>query len=48
MHSAEMHAAKIGAESLMIEIRQDLIVDPEYRKKINLILCECLKRKGFY
>jgi len=48
MNSALLHADKIGAESLMIEVRQDLILDPAYRHKVNTVLCQIFKKRGYY
>ena len=42
MYSADMHAKKIGAESLMIEIRQDLILDEKWRSELVDVLAESL------
>ncbi len=38
IYSAESHAARFGKVALEIEVRQDLAVDPSYRKKLVTVL----------
>ena len=47
MYSADMHAQRIGAQPLMIEARQDLLVQPEWRAKLVSAVVDSLAAMGF-
>jgi len=50
MHSVESHAKKLEnsrTQSLMIEVRQDLILDTQWRHKLVESLYQSLKKNGF-
>jgi len=44
MHAVERHAMEFGREAVELEVRQDLVVDPEFREKLVPILAGLFPR----
>ena len=47
MFSADWHAREHGAQALMLEVRQDLLVQPEWRARFLPQLLEALALAGY-